>query len=149
MSDETKCGQPISDALRVLFIDDNQGQSDVLAKLIRKRIAPAKVELFFATNLESGVVDSHRLMPCLVFLDLIFPETPDWRVTAKAIERIKGTVVIITELDNAEVEMECRACGAACVFGKAKIQGLIEIIVHVITNIRLNNLSRALKNGCS
>jgi DNA-binding NtrC family response regulator len=140
----------ISDTLRVLFIDDDQAQSDVLAKLIRKKIAPAQVELFFATNLEAGIADSHSLIPCIVFLDLVFPETPDWRVTAEAINRVKGTVVVVTELDTADVEMECRARGAVCVFGKSKIQGLVEIIVHVITNIRLNNLARGVlpTNGC-
>lgn len=132
----------ISYPLRVLFIEDDLKQAEVLAKLLRKRIAPANLEVFFAPTLEQGVRASHALIPCIVFLDLVFPGLNDWHATAKAIPDIRGSVVVVTEMDNEEVEMECRANGALDVFSKSKIRGIIEILVHVVTNIRLNNLAR-------
>lgn len=140
--------------LRVLIVDDDTKQSDALAKLLKLKIAPAKLEMFFASTVEGGIRMANELTPCIVFLDLIFPESA-WQETAAKIPEFKGAVVVVTELDTPEVEMECRARTALTVFAKAKIPALIDILIHVVTNIRLNSLARndiareGLTNGCS
>lgn len=130
-------------------MDDDVVQSEALAKLLKLRIAPAQLEIFFAYTVENGIQMAGELIPCIVFLDLIFPETNDWRKTVESIPKFEGRpVVVVTELDTPEVEMECRAAGAFTVFAKSKIRGLIEILIHVVTNIRLNSLAReGSKNG--
>lgn len=140
--------------LRVLLVDDDKEQAQAFAKLLSKRIAPARLEIFFSDNPSAGVKDSHDLRPCIVFLDLMFPGVTDWKETARMIPQFKGVVVVVSELPSAEISMECRSCGAVDVFTKDKINGLIEIIIHVVTNIRLNSMARqpvvqeALQNGC-
>lgn len=141
--------------LRVLIVDDDVVQSEALAKLLKLRIAPAQLEIFFAYTVQNGIRMAKDLFPCVIFLDLIFPEST-WRETAARIPEIEnGAIVVVTELDTPDVEMECRARGALTVFTKSKIAGLIDILIHVVTNIRLNSLARegvakeGLKNGCS
>lgn len=139
----------ISYPLRILIVDDNADHAEVLASLIRKKIAPAQLEIFFSLNLEDGIKMSHQLIPCIVLLDLVFPEN-DWKTTCASIPRFRGAVVVVTEADGVDIEMQCRKSGALTLFPKSKIKGLIEIVVHVIANIRLNNLAReALHNGCA
>lgn len=135
--------------LRVLIVDDDIAQSQALAKLLKSKIKPAQLETFFSNTLEEGISLAKELIPCIVFLDLVFPGQ-DWKTTAAAIPRFNGQVVVVTMMDTLEVEMECRKHGALTVFSKAKIQGVIEIIIHVVTNIRLNSLAReGRKDGCN
>lgn len=136
--------------LRVLIVDDDKAQCDALGKLLTAKLAPACVEIFCAHTLEDGIRLSEELIPCIVLLDLVFPDECDWRATAQSICRFRkeSTTVIVSELDSPEVDFECRKCGAVAVFPKGKIRSLIEILVYVVSNVRLNNLARQqLANG--
>lgn len=130
--------------LRVLIVDDDKVQCETLAKLIRNKIAPAEVEVLFSHTLEEGVRMSHEAIPCIVLLDLVFPDECDWKATALSICRFRkeSAVVVVSELDFPEVDFECRKCGAVATFPKRSIRSLIEILVYVISNVRLNNLAR-------
>lgn len=132
----------IANTLRILIVDDDQEQSELLARLLRKKIKPARLEIFFANSVEEGIRRSRDLIPCVVFLDLVFPNESGWEQTAARIPDFKGTVVVITNYDDQNVEMACRKCGATTVFPKSKLHGLIEMIVRVVSDIRLNNIAR-------
>lgn len=137
-------GDRSSSPLRVLFVEDDRPQAEALAKLLRKRIVPASLEMCYAQTIAEGLKRKAELLPCIVFLDLQFPEA-DWHSTVSAIPQFKsgeGTIVIvITEMDLAEVEIECRAAGATEVFSKQKIPGIVDIIIHVVANIGKNMLA--------
>lgn len=132
-------------SLRVLFIDDDVNLAEVMSKLIKTRCYPATVEAFFATSLEEGIKKSQELIPCIVFLDLLFPDNAGWKHTADQIHRIRGAAIICTQLpeDDMETELYCRKKGAIDVFHKDKVIGLIDVLVRTLTNVRLNALARS------
>lgn len=125
--------------VKILLVEDNRKQAETLTRFLNKVAPPNTLEMFQADNLETSLTMSRELKASVTFLDLLIPLRPgeapipatDWRVVAAHIRDYFPPVIVITALDDFEIEFECVIKqGAQAVFTKPKARSFFSWLAN-------------------
>jgi CheY-like chemotaxis protein len=110
-----------------LLVEDDETQSCILAKWLKKVAMPHEIDVLIENNLEDALATSNSRQPNCTFLDLLIPKKKgepiaeaDWRTAADCIQKFVPPVVVVTGMPDPDhsIEMYCYAKGAQNVFQK-------------------------------
>lgn len=110
--------------MTLLLVDDDKKGQDTLVKYLNQ-ISEGELTIYTAQTLAQGLAIDHEKKPHVVLLDLLLPDSPNWRDTVTKICDFKAPVVVVTGLDIAandyEIFLACLKNGAKRVFEKPQM----------------------------
>jgi DNA-binding response OmpR family regulator len=113
--------------MKLLLIEDDGSQVEVLTKLLKRILSPEGVEIVTASTLRDGLSVASALEPDIIVLDLCLTDSPEWRDTVAHIKDFpsRAKVMIMTGLADPTFEImgECLKAGAHGFFLKPLIGG--------------------------
>jgi DNA-binding response OmpR family regulator len=125
--------------MRILIVEDNEATAETLTKLLKR--ANGTLEIFHVGTLAEGLKQSVKLKADVTLLDLCLPDAKDWRETARAIDKFHPPVIVITDLDGAEVIAECHKHGAQQVFQKQIALRFISALLSAMTSAKMRTVA--------
>lgn len=126
--------------MKILLIEDDDLQSNLLAKLLHKS-SEHEMEIDIARNLTEGIRKSHELRPDVCYLDLCLPDATVEEVIG-SIKKIYPPVIIISGMDDPDesLKLDCFAHGAQNYFQKQRDMRLL--VSHLLSSGAAAHLRR-------
>lgn len=124
--------------MRILLVENHRETADRLTVLLQK--ANETIEVFTAPTLAEGITKSNGLRADITLLDLFLPDVKDWRETCAAIPRFHPPVIVVSEMDDPDVKVECYKAGAVDVFSKKVVTAAISVLLSAATSAKMRSL---------
>ena len=127
--------------MRILLVEDDPKQVDLLGKLLVKSIDGDKLAVYHAGTLEEGLEKSRELKLDVTYLDLNLPDAPVEKVI-NSIKDFYPPVIVMTALDDPDqsLKLQCFAHGAQNFFQKPTDLKLL--VPHLISTGAAAHLRR-------
>jgi len=138
--------------MKILIIEDDKGQAETLAKLLKKqRERQGDLDVECAPTLHDGISKGQMFKPDVTLLDPGLPDVSDWKESLNAIKELPRPVVVVTGLDDRDHQITLAAfmAGAEDVFHKPFCTTLTDRLLSAVTSAVLRYRARMgiLANG--
>ena len=127
---------PISNPMRILIVEDHKASADALCRILVKRIEGC--ECTVAGRLDTGLKLARERRHDITLLDIGLPDAGSDQVII-SIPLFPKPVIVITDLEDYEVELKCFAYEADNFFTKKRLRETIDTnegadLIRAITN---------------
>lgn len=123
----------------ILIVEDNEATAETLTKLLVR--AESSLEVFCVGTLAEGLAKSIELKADVTLLDLCLPDVKTWRETAQAIEKFHPPVIVVTDMDDPEVDVECYKHGAQNVFSKRFALKAVTALLSAMSSANMRTIA--------
>lgn len=130
--------------MRLLIIEDDRNQADLLARLI-KRKTNGGLDIISAETFESGLQAVKAENPDVILVDLLLPDSRPWQKTIMRLSELTKPYIVVTAAEDKNlVRTAAFVAGADNVFFKPFCTTVTEHLISAFTAASLRQQAREL-----